>query len=94
MSLNPRHKKRRPWTSFFVEVVGRGNLNLKDILLIFIVKNLLKLFLEYILEYCSLDFLNFHLHDVSEDAPTAELQIELSKAAIGSQLAVIDLQLA
>lgn len=72
----------------------RGNLNLKDILLIFIVKNLLKLFLEYILEYCSLDFLNFHLHDVSEDAPTAELQIELSKAAIGSQLAVIDLQLA
>ena len=75
-------------------LVGRGNLNLKDILLIFIVKNLLKLFLEYILEYCSLDFLNFHLHDVSEDAPTAELQIELSKAAIGSQLAVIDLQLA
>jgi hypothetical protein len=25
--LNFRHKKRRPWTSFFVEVVGRGNLN-------------------------------------------------------------------
>lgn len=66
--------------------MGRGNLNLNAILLIFIVKNLFKLFLEYILEYCSLDFLNFYLHDVSEGAPTAELQIELSKAAIGPQL--------
>ena len=90
--LNSRHKKDVRGRLFLLKC--RGNLNLKDILLIFIVKNLLKLFLEYILEYCSLDFLNFHLHDVSEDAPTAELQIELSKAAIGSQLAVIDLQLA
>ncbi len=26
-SLNFRHKKRRPWTSFFVDLVGRGDLN-------------------------------------------------------------------
>jgi hypothetical protein len=33
-SLDFRHKKRRPWTSFFVEVVGRGNLNLYSMSLI------------------------------------------------------------
>ena len=27
ISPNPGHKKRRPWTSFFVDLVGRGNLN-------------------------------------------------------------------
>jgi hypothetical protein len=32
--LDFRHKKRRPWTSLDVEVVGRGNLNLSFKLMI------------------------------------------------------------
>ena len=49
--LNPRHKKRRPRTSFFVEVVGRGNLNRSFNLLI--IKDYLRFdfLLEYLLEY-------------------------------------------
>lgn len=35
-SLDFRRKKRRPWTSLDVKVVGRGNLNWKDKLLFFI----------------------------------------------------------
>jgi hypothetical protein len=32
--MNYGHKKRRPWTSLDVEVVGRGDLNLRCISLI------------------------------------------------------------
>ena len=33
--LDLRYKKRRPWTTFFVDVVGRVNVNLQCMLLIF-----------------------------------------------------------
>lgn len=94
IALNPRHKKRRPWTSFFVDLVGRGNLNWKSIILIYKVINRFELFLEYLLEYRPLGCLNFHLHDVSEGAPTAVLQIELSSAAIVLPLGRDRLQIA
>ena len=51
ISLDSRHKKRRPWTSFFVELVGRGNLNSYLILLIFIANIWFCFSLEYHLEY-------------------------------------------
>ena len=54
MSLNPRHKKRRPRTSFFVEVVGRGNLNRLSKLLICNINVFFGFWLEYQLEYCTL----------------------------------------
>ena len=50
-ALNSRHKKRRPRTSFFVELVGRGNLNLDRIYLIYNGLLFLKMSLEYLLEY-------------------------------------------
>lgn len=46
-----RHKKRRPWTSFFVEVVGRGNLNCVRNGLILRSIFYLMVSLEYRLEY-------------------------------------------
>ncbi|WP_455885299.1 hypothetical protein [Pseudomonas spelaei] len=51
ISLNFRHKKRRPWTSLDDEVVGRGNLNQFNKVLI--LKGILSLIfvLEYHLEY-------------------------------------------
>ena len=49
--LNSRHKKRRPRTSFFVELVGRGNLNCEFMLLIFLVNTFFIFLLEYRLEY-------------------------------------------
>ena len=55
VSLNPRHKKRRPRTSFFVDLVGRGNLNRSIKLLILIDKYRLSIFLEYLLEYPSMN---------------------------------------
>ena len=92
--LDFRHKKRRPWTSLD-DQMGRGNLNWNAMILICIVKKRFYLFLEYLLEYRSLGFLNFHLHDASGGgASTAVLQIELSSAVIGYHLFVIDLQLA
>ena len=50
-SLNFRHKKRRPWTSLDVEVVGRGNLNWSIKILISIDNFRLNICLEYLLEY-------------------------------------------
>lgn len=49
--LNSRHKKRRPRTSFFVELVGRGNLNRIVKLLILIGNFLFEICVEYLLEY-------------------------------------------
>ncbi|WP_323145688.1 hypothetical protein [Pseudomonas marginalis] len=50
ISLDFRHKKRRPWTSLDDEVVGRGNLNLLIKLLIYIVNIGFGFWLEYQLE--------------------------------------------
>ena len=51
ISLDFRHKKRRPWTSLDAELVGRGNLNRSFNLLI--IKDYLRFdfLLEYLLEY-------------------------------------------
>ena len=49
--LDFRHKKRRPWTSLDVKVVGRGNLNWIHNLLVFIGLYVFCFFLEYSLEY-------------------------------------------
>ena len=51
--LDFRHKKRRPWTSLDVEVVGRGNLNWPSKLLIYNINNDFNFSLEYQLEYCT-----------------------------------------
>ena len=50
-SLNSRHKKRRPRTSFFVELVGRGNLNPLSKQLIYKIYIDFYFWLEYQLEY-------------------------------------------
>ncbi len=51
ISLNSRHKKRRPRTSFLVQLVGRGNLNLNHNILIFNDIYGLIFVVEYHLEY-------------------------------------------
>ena len=51
ISLDFRHKKRRPWTSLDEEVVGRGKLNAIVKLLNLLGKFILWVCVEYLLEY-------------------------------------------
>lgn len=51
--LDFRHKKRRQKTSFFVRLVGRGNLNLAFILLIIMINKRFVFYLGYQLECLS-----------------------------------------
>ena len=60
--VNFRHKKRRPWTSLDVEVVGRGNLNRFFKMMILIDYLRLKILLEYLLEYHPRIFLDSCLY--------------------------------
>ena len=48
--LDFRHKKRRPWTSFFVDLVGRCHLNLLSKLLIYKINIDFSFWLKYQLE--------------------------------------------
>lgn len=66
--LDFRHKKRRPWTSFFDHLVGRGNLNWSRKLLI--LKELILFFLG--LE-CFLEYAN-NLYPQTVDSPTIILR--------------------
>ena len=59
-----RHKKRRPWTSFFVELVGRGNLNGIHNKLIYKVNIRFVFLLEYLLEYLHQRLIRIRLAEV------------------------------
>ena len=60
--LDFRHKKRRPWTSFFDHLVGRGNLNRFFKMMILKYYFRLNILLEYLLEYHPRIFLNSCLY--------------------------------